>query len=886
MSLTTEPRTTSLRLRARRPAAFNVVFRKADRLTRVDVTGATLTFVMGDVEQDAEIVAGEIGMFRIDLQADDLNLRADRDYPFDLRLRTASGFVCSVLTGFVTITFNPDTSVPVDYDPASIVPDDTLMVTMRDRDTFVVQTDHTPDLVLASFVAEVEIMRSATLIARDEAVEAAAVASGVEASLDEALEQLATVEGQLALIEDVREDAIAAQSSAAASASAASGSAVTAASRATAASTSATQAAASAAQASSSEGSAAGSSASAAAYAGQAASSATSAQAHRDAALGYRNDASAHATTALDRAVSANSSKVAAEAARDLAQTYRDEALAASSALPLTNLGTGIETLGGQTIDAQKAYTISMSGTVATTADFTAGSGWAHGSRAFLRVVTTNDVHQKNTVTVLGEVWNVYGASDRVFEIRQIHTKRFITLVHNEQTPDEFNSTLVPGGTLSLAPGTKTRLLLDSDVNIRPEAGAYPWTLPIEVIAQPGAGSGHQLGFLETEFEVETTLNSPARFIIEPTDGNWRMRQLTGGDYFNVGVDPFFGTPSGGGGGGASALADLTDVDLSGVVAGKVLGFDGSTWVPVDADAAPEQVEAIMPDLVATSSSSHYGPYVPANAFDGVKTYESRWLSDGGFPVWLRGDFALPTVVDHYTIYSMVEESSRNPKDWSLQGSNNGTSWTTLDVRAGVTWTPGEAKTFELSGPAEWTMYRVLFTANQGGDSYVHVRGLEFQAYLDPDVTPWSTIPRTLGLSDPTNDSFLTVDIADDGSDTSNWIDRLRFRFVGKLTSWFNEYGEFRAVSAKVNTVAMRLFTRYNDADAAHDPATPVFEVVATRQTRTNRFSIMADGSTVQSGKPTLETDGGTVCEMAYYVTTVGATLPADLPDNILVVRK
>jgi hypothetical protein len=56
------------------------------------------------------------------------------------------------------------------------------------------------------------------------------------------------------------------------------------------------------------------------------------------------------------------------------------------------------------------------------------------------------------------------------------------------------------------------------------------------------------------------------------------------------------------------------------------------------------------------------------------------------------------------------------PKSWTLQGSLDGSSWTTLDTRASETgWTDGEERTYTFTNTTVYTYYRLLITANNGG---------------------------------------------------------------------------------------------------------------------------------------------------------------------------
>ncbi|HEY5785863.1 MAG TPA: discoidin domain-containing protein [Microlunatus sp.] len=81
--------------------------------------------------------------------------------------------------------------------------------------------------------------------------------------------------------------------------------------------------------------------------------------------------------------------------------------------------------------------------------------------------------------------------------------------------------------------------------------------------------------------------------------------------------------------------------------------------------------------------------------------------------------FALPAaiVVASYSVMRRPEPwELRNIKDWTFEGSNNGSSWTTLETRTGVTWpTAGlDVKTFTFANTTPYRYYRINITANQG----------------------------------------------------------------------------------------------------------------------------------------------------------------------------
>lgn len=84
--------------------------------------------------------------------------------------------------------------------------------------------------------------------------------------------------------------------------------------------------------------------------------------------------------------------------------------------------------------------------------------------------------------------------------------------------------------------------------------------------------------------------------------------------------------------------------------------------------------------------------------------------------LWYSLTFPNPIVLGAYTITSANDAPDRDPKDWFLQGSDDGTNWTTLDTKTGQSFS-GRGMTIRYEFPNETAFkhYRVLITANNGG---------------------------------------------------------------------------------------------------------------------------------------------------------------------------
>lgn len=122
-----------------------------------------------------------------------------------------------------------------------------------------------------------------------------------------------------------------------------------------------------------------------------------------------------------------------------------------------------------------------------------------------------------------------------------------------------------------------------------------------------------------------------------------------------------------------------------------------------------------------TASTELGGGGEAVNAFDGgVLTWTTNAVSTG----WLRVQLSSATVETSYAIRRRDDFTTRNPGAWTFEGSNDGSSWTTLDTRSSITWpTAGETKTFTFSNSTSYLYYRLNVTANTG-DTYLSVREL------------------------------------------------------------------------------------------------------------------------------------------------------------------
>lgn len=149
-------------------------------------------------------------------------------------------------------------------------------------------------------------------------------------------------------------------------------------------------------------------------------------------------------------------------------------------------------------------------------------------------------------------------------------------------------------------------------------------------------------------------------------------------------------------------------------------------------------------------------------------------------------------------------------------------------------------------------------------------------------------LKRTLNVFNlPANDvnSYIAqVTIVDDGSTTTNWVDRLVFKFkdfasgLTRNTFYLNEYGEIRISPAKYNTVGFRAFVKDQPTNPTEARSTtiPVLEMMDDRTTRTSLWGVLGDGTvTCKNGIKT-----------AYTIVLGPATaVPTGTPAGTVIVR-
>ncbi len=167
-----------------------------------------------------------------------------------------------------------------------------------------------------------------------------------------------------------------------------------------------------------------------------------------------------------------------------------------------------------------------------------------------------------------------------------------------------------------------------------------------------------------------------------------------------------------------------------------------------------------------------------AKAFD--NNINTKWVTYTSYGV-IQYDFAGDTAyaISSYSITSANDVPERDPKNWELQGSNDGISWISLDSRSDMVFTERhQTVSFSFTNATPYRMYRLNITAAYGNSA---LQLAEIQLFANPevDLTEGGSA-SDYGLSNPEGEDETK---AFDNNTATKW---LPYASAGKLSYDFN----------------------------------------------------------------------------------------------------
>jgi predicted alpha-1,2-mannosidase len=171
----------------------------------------------------------------------------------------------------------------------------------------------------------------------------------------------------------------------------------------------------------------------------------------------------------------------------------------------------------------------------------------------------------------------------------------------------------------------------------------------------------------------------------------------------------------------APTWSDTAETDAEGNK--KMSGVTGSSTPGIPGN--------IRDKVVAVTASAENPPSETAERVnDG--DLNSKWLAFEPTG-WLRYELSEPVAVVHYALSSANDEPGRDPRDWQLQGSHDGSTWTTLDTQTGQDFSERfQTKEYRFDNEEAFEFYRLNITANHG-DGLTQLAELQLS---DGDTTP------------------------------------------------------------------------------------------------------------------------------------------------------
>ncbi|MBD5785942.1 GH92 family glycosyl hydrolase [Cellulosimicrobium terreum] len=167
---------------------------------------------------------------------------------------------------------------------------------------------------------------------------------------------------------------------------------------------------------------------------------------------------------------------------------------------------------------------------------------------------------------------------------------------------------------------------------------------------------------------------------------------------------------------------------------------DGAPWQDNIGAGQAGLPGSVLGGLSAVTASAQNLPNEgAANLADG--SAGTKWLAFATTG-WVRYQFAEPVAITAYAMTSGGDAAGRDPKTWTVEGSNDGSTWAPVDQRTDEDFAGrGQQNVYELDGESEaYTYYRLNITANSG-DSIVQLADWDLSADLDaqPEAAPMHT---------------------------------------------------------------------------------------------------------------------------------------------------
>ena len=142
---------------------------------------------------------------------------------------------------------------------------------------------------------------------------------------------------------------------------------------------------------------------------------------------------------------------------------------------------------------------------------------------------------------------------------------------------------------------------------------------------------------------------------------------------------------------------------------------------------------------------------------DNIGTF---WGNNDAMPSWWQYDFGSGNseTITKARVYGSDDwgNIAYCPKDFKIQGSNDGSGWTDLDTQTGIVWAVDGWKDFSFTNTTAYRYYRIYITANNDTSDWTLINEVELLA--DAELTNTvSVVDGKVGILDAAPDYILEL---------------------------------------------------------------------------------------------------------------------------------
>lgn len=250
----------------------------------------------------------------------------------------------------------------------------------------------------------------------------------------------------------------------------------------------------------------------------------------------------------------------------------------------------------------------------------------------------------------------------------------------------------------------------------------------------------------------------------------------------------------------------LNTVDTAADGGKRASGVDGGY-----SSGIPGNVTDHVTDVRASGENTGAGE-VKENLVDGEPS--TKWLTFEPTG-WAEFDLDKDQTVTAYALTSANDHAERDPADWTLKGSADGTTWTTLDTRSGESFAERfQTKTYAIPAAAvgAYRHFRLEVTRNNGATGILQLADVQFSTGGGDGPVP--------------QDMLSLVDRGPSGSPTAKagagFTGKRALRYAGRHTADGRAYSYNKVFDVNVRVgrdtqLAYRVFPSMADGDRDYD---------------------------------------------------------------------